>query len=138
MYGLLVLFQSVRIFLKRHSIAQKFMVLQLVLIFHNLQGFIFETLAKKNIPSSNGCLSSTVRSKALQHMILVAEMFLLAFMARILYRKPHTEEFDLENDDSDLDKSLLSTDNGWRRTQGPAREGYERLPGHSFEEHKTS
>lgn len=63
MYGLLVLFQSVRIFLKRHSIAQKFMVLQLVLIFHNLQGFIFETLAKKNIPSSNGCLSSTVRSK---------------------------------------------------------------------------
>ena len=61
MYGLNVLYRTSRVFLKKQSISQKFVVLQLVLIIHSLQGFIFVTLAKFHLPPCSGKLSSIVR-----------------------------------------------------------------------------
>ena len=61
MYGLIVLYRTSRVFLNKQSITQKFVVLQLVLVIHNLQGFIFVALAKFHLPPCSGRLSSSVR-----------------------------------------------------------------------------
>ncbi|KAK7100893.1 organic solute transporter subunit alpha-like [Littorina saxatilis] len=90
MYGLVILFRTSRAFLKKQSISQKFVVLQLVLIIHNLQGFIFVTLSGNDLPACRGKLSSIVRSNAIQHMVVVCEMLILAVLARCLYRRPHS------------------------------------------------
>ncbi|KAK7100889.1 organic solute transporter subunit alpha-like [Littorina saxatilis] len=90
MYGLIVLFSTSRAFLKKQSILQKFWVLQLVLFIHTLQGLIFDTFAMFGLPPCRGKLSSIVRSNAIQHMVVVCEMLVLAVLARCLYRRPHS------------------------------------------------
>nr|KAG5700076.1 hypothetical protein BaRGS_029826 [Batillaria attramentaria] len=115
MYGLLIIFRNTRGFLKSQSISQKFVVLQLVLIFHNLQGFVFVTLARYDIPACRGVLSSNVRNAALQHMILVGEMFLLSLLARIFYRRPMPP--DLYGPQKE-DLNLNSAENGTAVKEG--------------------
>lgn len=112
MYGLLIIFRSTRVFLKSQSISQKFVVLQLVLVFHSLQGFIFVTLAKYNLPPCRGVLSSNVRSSAIQHMIMVAEMLFLSLLARIVYRRPLPEDLCESQDTRRKNTNPRPTENG--------------------------
>nr|KAG5700074.1 hypothetical protein BaRGS_029824 [Batillaria attramentaria] len=109
MYGLVVLFRSTRRHLETHNVTPKFFVLQLMLVVLNLQGFVIKFLADRHIPPcSNGVISSVVRGEAIQHMLLIAETFLLALGARVVYRKPLKREMDEEELDS-ADEKLERT-----------------------------
>ncbi|XP_076462316.1 organic solute transporter subunit alpha-like isoform X2 [Babylonia areolata] len=101
LYGLLILFWSSTGFLTRHGLRRKFFLMKIVLFLHNFQDFIFISLAKGNVPPCTGHMSSNVRGDAMRHMVVVGEMFLLALLARCLYRRPHAQhlEEDFDNDD---------------------------------------
>ncbi|XP_005091444.1 organic solute transporter subunit alpha [Aplysia californica] len=90
MYGLLLMFRSSHQILLPLQPRAKMVVLQLCLIVQNLQGFVFVTLQKNDIPVCKGILSSKVRGRALMHMLVVVEMFALTLMARFFYRRPHS------------------------------------------------
>ncbi|XP_067677899.1 organic solute transporter subunit alpha-like [Haliotis asinina] len=87
MYGLILIFRASRKHLKELFIGPKFICMQLVLVFTNLQSFVFSTLANNNLPSCTQLLSSAARGDVWNHLIVIVEMFLLALLARRFYRR---------------------------------------------------
>lgn len=62
MWAMMVTFRSLRVRLSDYNIGKKFAALQLTIVVVNLQGFVFQILAKYNIPECVKALSSTVRA----------------------------------------------------------------------------
>lgn len=87
MYGLVVMVKASEKILKKHRIRMKFIVLQLVLIFTNLQSAIISIFYRFNLPPCRGVIGTKVRGSVIQHMMLVLEMFLLALWASQAYKK---------------------------------------------------
>ncbi|XP_048255511.1 organic solute transporter subunit alpha-like [Haliotis rufescens] len=87
MYGLILVFRASRKHLKVFNIVPKFICMQLVLVFSNLQGLVFNILASSNLPPCTPILPSTERGSVWNHLIVILEMFLLALLARRFYRR---------------------------------------------------
>lgn len=62
MWAMMVTFRSLRSQLQDYNIGMKFAALQLTIVVVNIQGFLFQILAKYNIPECVRALSSTVRA----------------------------------------------------------------------------
>ncbi|XP_048255509.1 organic solute transporter subunit alpha-like [Haliotis rufescens] len=87
MYGMVLVFRASRKHLKEFNIVPKFICMQLVLVFSNLQGIVFNILASSNLPPCSQILPSTARGNVWNHLIIIVEMFLLALLARRFYRR---------------------------------------------------
>ncbi|XP_065321768.1 uncharacterized protein LOC135929171 [Gordionus sp. m RMFG-2023] len=87
MYGLVIVFRISRQHLKQHHLAAKFISIQLVLIFSNLQGSVLELLTTKNILQCVAPFSSKTRGLELHHLLLVMESFILGVLLHHYYRK---------------------------------------------------
>ncbi|KAK7100888.1 organic solute transporter subunit alpha-like [Littorina saxatilis] len=109
-YGLVILFRSTRRYLATHSVTPKFLVMQLVLLANNLQSAVLRLLADSGVPFCVGSLGSSVRADAIQHELVIAEMFLLAFFARLVYRKPVMQEMTQGNASPENDVNCNSYD----------------------------
>ncbi|XP_078316606.1 organic solute transporter subunit alpha-like isoform X2 [Crassostrea virginica] len=87
MWAMMVTFRSLRVRLSDYNIGKKFAALQLTIVVVNLQGFVFQILAKYNIPECVKALSSTVRAYRSDHFLLIVEMLLLMIFARFAFRR---------------------------------------------------
>ncbi|XP_041360108.1 organic solute transporter subunit alpha-like [Gigantopelta aegis] len=109
MYGLILVYRASRKHLANFHLMPKFINLQLVLMFSSLQQLIFTTLQKYNLPSCRGHLSTPALGNAMNHMILIGEMFLLAILARCYYRRREGEPITIAEigSDGDNDRNKL-------------------------------
>lgn len=87
MWAMMVTFRSLRSQLQDYNIGKKFAALQLTIVVVNIQGFLFQILAKYNIPECVRALSSTVRAYRSNYFILIIEMLLLMIFARIAFKR---------------------------------------------------
>ncbi|XP_011447718.3 organic solute transporter subunit alpha isoform X1 [Magallana gigas] len=87
MWAMMVTFRSLRSQLQDYNIGKKFAALQLTIVVVNIQGFLFQILAKYNIPECVRALSSTVRAYRTNYFILIIEMLLLMIFARIAFNR---------------------------------------------------
>lgn len=87
MWAMMVTFRSLRSQLQDYNIGKKFAALQLTIVVVNIQGFLFQILAKYNIPECVRALSSTVRAYRTNYFILIMEMLLLMIFARIAFKR---------------------------------------------------
>lgn len=87
MWAMMVTFRSLRSQLQDYNIGKKFAALQLTIVVVNIQGFLFQILAKYNIPECVRALSSTVRAYRTNYFILIIEMLLLMIFARIAFKR---------------------------------------------------
>jgi hypothetical protein len=62
MWAMMVTFRTLRDQLQGYNIGRKFAALQLTIVVVNIQGFVFQILARYNIPECVRVLSSTVRA----------------------------------------------------------------------------
>ncbi|PVD22703.1 hypothetical protein C0Q70_15959 [Pomacea canaliculata] len=102
LHGLNALHSATVLHLRSHSMAVKKLMLQLVLIFQNIQGAILNILARFDIPSCTSEFSSYSQMQEWHHLALVVEMFLLALVARIFYRRPLQLDAGLEEQSADV------------------------------------
>ncbi|XP_046549983.1 organic solute transporter subunit alpha-like [Haliotis rubra] len=96
MYGLILVFRASRKHLKEFYIGPKFICIQLVLVFSNLQGLVFNTLANNNLPPCTQLMSSAARGDVWNHLIVIVEMFLLALLARRFYRRTDGQQIIMD------------------------------------------
>nr|XP_011447872.2 organic solute transporter subunit alpha isoform X2 [Crassostrea gigas]XP_019928314.2 organic solute transporter subunit alpha isoform X2 [Crassostrea gigas] len=87
MWAMMVTFRSLRSQLQDYNVGKKFAALQLTIVVVNIQGFLFQILAKYNIPECVRALSSTVRAYRSNYFILIIEMLLLMIFARIAFMR---------------------------------------------------
>ncbi|XP_045159597.2 organic solute transporter subunit alpha-like [Mercenaria mercenaria] len=87
LYGLMILVTASQKILEKHRIKLKFMMLQFVLIFTNLQTAIFGIFIRFKMPPCEHEYGTRVRASFFNHMIITVEMFILALLARIVYRR---------------------------------------------------
>lgn len=87
LYGLMILIRASQGILKKHRIKLKFLMLQFVLIFTNIQTAIFGILIRFGLPPCADEYGTRIRASLFNHMIIIAEMFILALLARIVYRR---------------------------------------------------
>ncbi|XP_052685426.1 organic solute transporter subunit alpha-like isoform X2 [Crassostrea angulata] len=87
MWAMMVTFRSLRSQLQDYNVGKKFAALQLTIVVVNIQGFLFQILAKYNIPECVRALSSTVRAYRSNYFILIIEMLLLMIFARIAFKR---------------------------------------------------
>ncbi|CAC5386317.1 OSTALPHA [Mytilus coruscus] len=90
-WGIAIIYRSTRSKLPAYRIGIKFISLQLVLIFLNLQFGIISLLARNDIPECAGTRDSLVRGYRLHHTMLVYEAFLVSILARFAYRRLEPE-----------------------------------------------
>ncbi|XP_071119522.1 organic solute transporter subunit alpha-like [Haliotis cracherodii] len=86
-YGSILLFGPSRKHLKAFNIGPKFLCCQLVLVLSDIQTAVFDNLALNNIPPCTPILSSATRGDVWNHLVMIVEMFLIALLARHLYRR---------------------------------------------------
>ncbi|XP_074656403.1 organic solute transporter subunit alpha-like [Tubulanus polymorphus] len=106
MWGLAMIYRTTRPYLKSRGIAGKFICMQLLIVFSNLQGsVILKTIQRfGGIPCQTGLLATQSRAANIHNIMLIAETFLLAILARRAYFIPVTSTDD-EQDAVDLGSS---------------------------------
>ncbi|KAK7003374.1 organic solute transporter subunit alpha [Biomphalaria glabrata] len=114
LYGLFMLFELCKEALKPLFIAPKFFLIQFVIILTLLQGSIFGTFSKYNMPSCRGILSSAVRGRTYYLIALIIQFLLLMIISRYFYRRPQNnvnfeisaETDEMPNHDSSMHKLM--------------------------------
>ncbi|XP_062570280.1 organic solute transporter subunit alpha-like [Saccostrea cucullata] len=87
MWAMMITFRTLRDRLQDYNIGKKFAALQLTIVVVNIQGFIFQILAKYNIPECVRILNSTVRAYRSNYFLLIVEMLLLMIFARFAFKR---------------------------------------------------
>ncbi|XP_048761786.1 organic solute transporter subunit alpha-like [Ostrea edulis] len=87
MWAMTVTFRTLKDRLQDYKIGMKFAALQLTIVVVNIQGSVFQILARYNIPECVRVLSSTVRAYRSNYFLLVLEMLLLMIFARFAFKR---------------------------------------------------
>ncbi|XP_074658249.1 organic solute transporter subunit alpha-like [Tubulanus polymorphus] len=118
MWGLLMIYRTLRKHLQPQSISGKFICMQLVILFQNVQGPILTAIQSFGwIPcSGKGFMHTDSRSQNIQSVMLIAEMVLVGIYARVCFFRPVLRE------DVAYPHCIYGSTHDWARDPGdPAR-----------------
>ncbi|XP_070609936.1 organic solute transporter subunit alpha [Erythrolamprus reginae] len=88
LWALAVLFRQAKSYLAHQNVAGKFICFQVLLILTALQPAIFSVLANGGSIACSPPFSSRARGQQMHAQLLILEIFILAVLVRIFYRKP--------------------------------------------------
>uniref|UniRef100_A0A914XK99 Uncharacterized protein n=1 Tax=Plectus sambesii TaxID=2011161 RepID=A0A914XK99_9BILA len=94
-YGCNVLTRASQQALQQYNIRRLFVLVQILLIFINLQEAIFEFLGQLDVIPSDAMMSANYRAKIYHHLLFTLEVLVVALLTTLFFRPSKNHMFDM-------------------------------------------